>query len=57
MREGSLYASSIHSLRFFSGSKTAFHRESVRIQPVEEGGLAEDARIWILGGMNMSIWR
>lgn len=55
MRERPLDATCVDRFGFWERSKTAFHREGVGIEPVEESGFAEDTGVGVLGGMDMGI--
>jgi hypothetical protein len=51
-----LDATCVDRFGFWERSKTAFHREGVGIEPVEESGFAEDTGVGVLGGMDMGIY-
>lgn len=53
--EGAFDDLAVDFFGFGSIGEAAFHGEGVGVEPVKEGTLAEDARIWVLGGVDVGI--
>lgn len=53
--EGPLDAACVYCFGFGERGEATFHGEGVGVQPVEEGGFAEDAGVGELGGMDMGV--
>lgn len=57
MAESGGHAAGVDFASFGKRAEGFFEGKGVFIQPFEEGGFAEDAGVWVLGGVNMGVWR
>lgn len=49
------HAARVDLVRFGQRGKGGFEGKSVFFQPLEEGAVAEDARVGVLGGVNVGV--
>ena len=57
MGEGAENAAGVDATGEGKRGERRFQREGVGVEPVEEGGLAEDAGIGVLGGVDVGVLR
>ena len=55
--EGAGYAAEVDTAGEGEGGEGGFEREGVGVEPVEEGGFAEDAGIGVLRGVDVGVLR
>ena len=57
MREGAVDAAGVDAAGEGEGGERGFEREGVRVEPVEEGCFAENARVGVLRGVDVGVLR